>query len=46
MWKLQDAEDMACTIRIRELLLLKQFDIFKYDIEVYIKRILKLTIYD
>lgn len=46
MWKLQYAEDMAWPIRIRELLLMKQFGIFKYDLEVYIKRILKLTIYD
>lgn len=43
MWKLQYAEDMACTVRIRDLLLMKQFGIFKYDIEVHIKRILNLT---
>lgn len=42
MCKLKYAEDMACTIR--ELLLMKEFGNFKYDTEVYIKRILKVII--
>lgn len=37
MWKY--AEDMACTIRIRQVLLRKEFGPFKYDTNVHIKRI-------
>lgn len=45
MWKLKYAEDMTCAIRIRcKLLLMKEFGNFKYDTEVYIKRILKVII--
>lgn len=44
MWKLKYAENMAYTIRIRKLLLMKEFGNFKYDTEVYIKRILKVII--
>lgn len=46
MWKLKYAEDRAYTIRIRELLLMKEFGNFKYDTEVNIKRILKIITYD
>lgn len=46
MWKLKYAKDMACIIRIRELLLMKEFGNFKYDTEVNIKRILEIIIYN
>lgn len=42
-WILECAEDIPYRIRIRELLLMKEFGNFKYDTEIYIKRLLKIT---
>lgn len=43
-WILECAEDIPYRIRIRELLLMKEFGNFKYDTEIYIKRLLKITV--
>lgn len=44
-WRLKCVEDISSRIRIRELLLMSKFDNFKYDTEIYIKRILKIIHY-
>lgn len=38
------AEDIPHRIRIRELLLMKEFCNFKYDTEIHIKTLLKITV--
>lgn len=45
-WILECAEDIPHRIRIRELLLMKEFGNFKYDTETYIIRLLKITFMD
>lgn len=44
-WRLKCVENISSRIRIRELLLMSKFDNFKYDTEIYIKRILKIIHY-
>lgn len=40
-WILKCAEDIPHRIRIRELLLMKEFGNFKYYTEIYVKRVRK-----